>query len=683
MQMRFWFPLAAALSLSLLELPLQSQRTPPPATPPRISQPVAREMAGEYRQLIDRFLAGDAESSVTIVKTWQVASVEAVQEHQAWDRVTLRAAAILETDAALTRAQDVPRKFDRPVPRGAAPDVADRLILAIRWLDLADKMRPADKSPFRRQWQVAVGRRLLADGFLDLAATILGDASLLFTSDPEVLLAYGTVREADAMNLRAYIGEPVGRIGGSAFALRDRQLLLNDAGTVLGRAVRIAPELGEARLRQAHVRILQGNDGAARTLLDALRTSQPAPDLAYLAALMLGGIMARRDDYLAATALFHEARRSVPDAQSAFIAQAFALHAAERWSESTGVLREMLTGTASDRDPWARYARGLDLTRASLEPLRDEVKQLRSPPAPATQVTQVAVSSPGATFDSSPAAAGAAGRVFVDVLVTRDHRPVTGLTAAHFEVRHDDARQQVELVDIRAVPIDVRIAIDGAAGLEGERLTHLKRAVGGIVEHARPGDRVALIVFSDRIQLLSGLSADREQISAAVDRLESSSAAALFDAAFTSIALPAFPGRRALTLIFTTGLDAASWLGPAAVIESAVASPVTVYGVVAPEPDLPLRRYQLDVARLRRSLFQNPALLRDAFLAVLAGDSGGELVHAATDADLPATFGDAVSRFRERYRLAYTPVRQSPGVHAIDVRMKDATLRAIARTRGR
>ncbi|HEX7780930.1 MAG TPA: hypothetical protein VF424_16895, partial [Vicinamibacterales bacterium] len=502
-------------------------------------------------------------------------------------------------------------------------------------------------------------------------------------SDPEVLLAYGTVREADAMSLRAYIGEPVGRIGGSAFALHDRQLLLDDARTVLGRAVRIAPELGEARLRQAHVRILQGNDGAARTLLEALRTSQPAPDLAYLAALMLGGIMERRNDRIAAAALFQEARRHVPGAQSAFIAEVFALRSAERWPESIRVLREMLTGTASDRDPWARYARGLDLTRASLEPLRDEVKQQRSPPAPERRVTPVAVSNHGATFDSSPPAADASGRIFVDVLVTRDLRPVPGLTAAHFEVRHDDARQQVELVDIQAVPIDVRIAIDCAAGLEGERLTSLKRAVRGIVDHARPGDRVELMGFSDRIQLLSGLSADREQISAAVDRLESASSAALFDATFTSIALPAFPGRRTLSLIFTTGLDAASWLGPAAVIESAAASPVTVYGVVAPEPDLPLRRHRLDVARLRKSLFQSPALLRDSFLAVLVGDSGGELVHAAADADLPATFADAVSRFRERYRLAYTPARQSPGVHAIDVRMKDGTLRAIARTRGR
>ena len=48
--------------------------------------------------------------------------------------------------------------------------------------------------------------------------------------------------------------------------------------------------------------------------------------------------------------------------------------------------------------------------------------------------------------------------------------------------------------------------------------------------------------------------------------------------------------------------------------------------------------------------------------------------------DVPATFADAVARFRQRYRLVYTPARQTPGVHAIDVRMKDPTLRAIARS---
>ena len=640
-------------------------------------------MAGEYRQLVDRYLAGDAESSVTVVKTWQVPSVEAVQDHQAWDRITLRAAAMLETDAALARARDAPRRLGRPVPTSSgARDAADRVILAVRWLDLADKVRPADKSPFRRQWQVAVGRRLLSDGFIELASTILGDASLLFPSDADVLLAYGTVWEAEALNQRAYIGEIGGRMSGAVVAhRRDRELLLNGARATMGKALRISPGLGEARLRQAHIRILQGNDGAARAQLEELRKSLPAPDVAYLAALMLGGIIERRDDHLAAATLFEEARQHVGGAQSAFVAQAFALRAAGRSRESIDVLQEMLSRTPSDSDPWTRYPRGLDLGRASLEPLRDEVKQRRSAASPESRVPPVAVSNHGATFDTSSVAANPAGQVLVDVLVTRDHRPVTGLTAADFEIRHDDARQDAALIDVQSMPIDVRIAIDRAAGLEGDRLTHLKNAVRGIVEHAMPDDRLELMVFSDGIQLISGLTTRREQITAAVDRLEQASRTALVDAAFTAIALPTSAARRTLSLVFTSGLDDASWLGPTAVIDNAMSSPVTVYGVLAPEPDLPLRRRQADVARVRKSLFQDPALLRDAFLAVLAGDTGGEILQPAANADLAATFADAVSRFRQRYRLAYTPVRQTPGEHSIEVRMKDRTLRAVARTK--
>jgi VWFA-related protein len=457
-------------------------------------------------------------------------------------------------------------------------------------------------------------------------------------------------------------------------------LLLDGARTSLGRALRASPDLHEARLRLAHVRILQGNDGAGRTELEALRTSRPAPDIAYLAALMLGGIMERRDDHVAAAALFEDARRHVPDAQSAFIAQAFALRAAGRSRESVSALRDMLSREAIASDPWTRYPRGLDLARASLDALRDDVKQQRSPVAAEPAITPAVTSNPGETFETSATAAEPDGRVTVDVLVTRDHRPVTGLTAAHFDVRHDDARQKVELVDIQSVPIDVRIAIDRAAGLEGERLTLVKNAVRGIVERTNPGDRVELMVFSDGIRLASGLTANREQIASAVDRLGAAPDTALFDAAFTAVALPAFPDRRTLSLMFTNGLDTASWLEPARVIEAAAGSSVIVYGVVAPEPDLPLRHRQFEFARLRKAFFQEPVLLRDAFLAVLAGDTGGELLHPAANADLPATFADAVARFRQRYRLVYTPARQTPGVHAIEVRMKDPTLRAIARS---
>ncbi|HYN06496.1 MAG TPA: VWA domain-containing protein [Vicinamibacterales bacterium] len=673
---------SAALFVSL-PFSAYTQRGAAPPAPKQAPQPVAREMAVEYRQLIDRYLAGDQDAAIGIVKTWQVASVEAVQEVQPWDRATLRAAAMLETDAALARASEAIRKFGWPVPMSRATlDTASRLTLALRWLDLADNVRPSDKSPFRRQWQIAVGRRLLWDGFVTLADAILGDASLLFDSDPDVLLAYGTLRESAALRLTANLGRVAGTASGLFAEQMNRAVLLDDARRSLRRALGAAPKSDEARLRLAHVRIWQRDDRAARTLLEELRSSRPSMDVAYLAGLMLGGIRMRQNDPSGAAMLFQEARQLMPDAQSAYIAQAQALRAAGQFRESAEALDQMLSRATRGRDPWARYPIGLDETRTSLEALRDEVKQRRPAVAASRPPNPVGVASPGATFDWSQPA-DPADRVVLDVLVTKDHRPVSGLTAADFDVRHDDERPRVEVTEIQSMPLDVRITIDVGNGLEGDRTARVKEAARALVERLRPADRAEVLTFSEDMLLTAGLTSDRTQLNTAIDRLTPASGAALFDAAFVSLALPVSPSRRTLALIFTAGLDTSSWLAPTTVVEAAAASPVTVYGVIVPEPDLPLRQQQLDVSRVRKWLFQDPALLRNTFLAVLADDTGGEILNAATNADLAATFSDVLSRFQQRYRLTYTPAsRDRRSTQTIDVQMKDKRMTVIARKKG-
>jgi VWFA-related protein len=670
----------AALIVGVAASAPRAQRgSAPPQTRPA-PQPVAREMAVEYRQLIDRYLAGDQDAAVSVLKNWQASSVEAVQDIQPWDRATLRAAAMLETDVAFARTREAIRKFGWPVlnSRGMV-DARSRLTLALRWLDLADKVRPPDKSPFRRQWQVAVGRRLLWDGFVTLSDMILGDASLLFSSDPEVLLAYGTLRESAALRFTMSLQRAVTNSANGPFeGRRNRVAMLDDARSVLSLALG-ASKSDEARIRLAYVRIQQRDDGAARTLLEQVRSPRPSPDLAYVAALMLGSIRARQNDLAGAAKLFGEARQLNPAAQSAYVAQAHALRAAGQIPESVDVIRDMLARTARVRDPWARYPFGLDETRTSLDALRRDVKQQYSPAPAETLATPVAAGNAGATFDAS-AASGPADRVVLDVLVTRDHRPVTGLTAADFDVRHDDQQQRVEVSEIQALPLDVRLVIDAGNGLEGDRAARVKEAARAIVERLSPGDRAEVLTFSEDVILATGLTSDRTQLNPVIDQLAPANGAALYDAAFVSLALPAAPGRRTLSLIFTAGLDTSSWLAPPAVVEAAAGSSVTVYGVIVPEPDLPLRQQQFDAGRLRKSLFENPEILRDSFLAVLADETGGEILNAATNADLPATFTDALSRFQQRYRLTYTPAnRDRRGARTIEVQVKDKAMKVTAR----
>ena len=671
-----------ALLVLAAQASLPAQRGAPPAVPRRPSQPIAREMAVEYKQLIDRFLSGEAESAVNVVKNWQATSVQAVQGVQAWDRMTLRAAALLETDAAFARSQELGRPFGRPNARNRPTlEIGSRLMLALGWLDLADQIRPQDKSPFRRQWQVAVGRALLRDEFLGLADMILGDASLVFPNDPDVLLAYGTVRETAALQFTADVARSMRRSTGPMYFRHDQVLLIGDARRAFVRALRASPDSQEVRLRLANLRLLQRDDDAAAALLDELQSTRPTLEMAYLAALLRGRVAEHRTDLPAAATLYQAARQIFPNAQSGLIAHAQALRAAGQTRESVDVIRQMLTRETLGQDPWARYPFGLDEKRASLDALRDQVKQQRPAALPPVQAGSVNAFDAGATFEA-PGPDDRSGRVVLDVLVTRDHRPVTGLAATDFDVRYGDARQQVEQSDPQALPFDVRMAIDTGDGLDTNSVRQIVEGMRSFASRLRVDDQTELITFADEIRLAAGLTADRERLHAALGRLEKTKGTALFDATFTALALPTRPDRRTLLLVFTAGLDSGSWLPPTAPIDAAAASPVIVYAVIAPDPDLPLRQTQLDVDRLRKWLFSEPLLLREAFLPVLADETGGEVLHPATKDDLGATFADVLSRFQQRYRLSFTPTGiRKPGLQAIEVRMKDRTLTVHAQRR--
>ncbi len=531
--------LTVTAGLGVLEPAIRAQRGTP--MPPRPPQPDAREIADEYQQLIHRYRSGDVEAAADIAKTWRTASVEAVQDVQRWDRLTLRAAAMLEADAALSRTREVVRKFGLPASIDAATsDAGMHLTLAIRWLDRADKLRPLDKSPFRQQWQVAIGRRLFWDGFVSLADMILGDASLVFPNAPDVWLAYGTVRETAVSYLTA-LPHTVPPVTGPSELKSDRVRQLDSARYVLGRAVKAPSASAEANVRLAHVRILQRDDDVARTLLEEVRATRPPDDLAYATALLLGGIMERREELQPAASLYQEATRLMPGGQSGYLAHASALRAAGRTREATDALRLMLSRTSGERDPWVRYRLGFDDGVRALQSLRNEVMLEQAAgvaPIPDTARTPVEF---GETFHTSPDVADSPGAVTLDVLVTRNDRPVTGLSAADFVVRHNDDRQTVRLVEIEPLPVDVRIAIDTDGGLDHDRTPLVKEAVRGIIARLRPGDRAELLMFAEQIHLAAGLTSDRERLNAAIERLAKSSGASLYDAAFTTLALPARP----------------------------------------------------------------------------------------------------------------------------------------------
>jgi len=245
--------------------------------------------------------------------------------------------------------------------------------------------------------------------------------------------------------------------------------------------------------------------------------------------------------------------------------------------------------------------------------------------------------------------------VRVDVAVTRDGRPVTGLGTRDFDLSDNGVRQTVAQVLLEQVPVDLHMVLDTSSSLRGERLTRLQAAARRLLGGLRPGDRAALWTFSHRVSARHPLAADLALVSNAVTSMEGEGWTALFDAVFDVCLSPPDPERRAAAILLTDGMDTMSWLTPDHALASARRSPIIYYVVFEPP-----------ATQGGRAPVEN-----DRFLKSLADDTGGRVWPVSATADLADAFGRIVEDITMRYVLVYEPTGvQGDGWHAIDVRLK-------------
>jgi VWFA-related protein len=180
------------------------------------------------------------------------------------------------------------------------------------------------------------------------------------------------------------------------------------------------------------------------------------------------------------------------------------------------------------------------------------------------------------------------GRVFrtgvdavrVDVLVTESGRPVSGLTAADFEVADNGVPQRIELATT-AASVKVVLVLDTSSSVAGESLEHLKAACHALFQALRPPDTAALLTFSERLVLHARDEGNVAALEAAVDRVQADGRTALRDALYAGLSLAAPDTSRTLMILFSDGLDNASWLPAPALLDSLKRSTVVVYPVDA------------------------------------------------------------------------------------------------------
>lgn len=237
--------------------------------------------------------------------------------------------------------------------------------------------------------------------------------------------------------------------------------------------------------------------------------------------------------------------------------------------------------------------------------------------------------------------------VRVDVLVTDRGKVVTGLGAGDFEIRDNGVPQTVDLVSFQQIPLNVFLALDVSTSVSGERLKHLQTAGHALLDRLAQDDRSALLTFSHAVILREGLTAATARVRQALTDVQPSGDTALVDGAYTAMMLDPSDGGRNLLLVFSDGLDTASWLTPDRVLDSARRSEFVVYGVSSRGPE------------------------DSRFLDDLAELTGGATLKIESTRDLSATFLKILDEFRQRYLISYSPSGVAPGgFHRLEVRVK-------------
>jgi Ca-activated chloride channel family protein len=256
--------------------------------------------------------------------------------------------------------------------------------------------------------------------------------------------------------------------------------------------------------------------------------------------------------------------------------------------------------------------------------------------------------------------------VRVDVLVSERGRPLSGLTAADFEVLDDGVPQNVRLIESEDVPARLSLVLDTSQSVAGQPLAHLVNASFHLLDSLHKGDLVSLIVFDDTVRKLVSEVSDTDVVRRELPRVSAGGRTSLNDAAYAGLlGGEAAEGRRLMMLV-SDGIDTASWLGREAVLRAAQREETVVYGI--------------GLKKQERS--GGEASLTRGVVEALPATTGGQMLYADSARDLAAVFVKVITEFRQRYWLAYSPsgVSTGDGWHRLTVKVRNRNVKVTSRS---
>lgn len=248
----------------------------------------------------------------------------------------------------------------------------------------------------------------------------------------------------------------------------------------------------------------------------------------------------------------------------------------------------------------------------------------------------------------SPVFKSAASLVALNVIVTDlKQQYASGLRAEDFEVYEDGVRQQVEFFATADVPLDLILLIDASSSM-AEKVPVVRHAATGFIQTLRPGDRAAVVSFSDGVRVLQPLTDQHALVRQAIDQTGAKGATALHNAIYVALKefgrRPSGRGdvRRQAITVLSDGEDTSSLLSFDDVLEMAKRSGVSIYTIGLKGP--------VDATAGRRYFSQS-----DFAMKQLATETGAVPFFPQSVRELGKVYDAIASELASQYSIGYVP----------------------------
>src|SRR5258705_1744716 len=222
-----------------------------------------------------------------------------------------------------------------------------------------------------------------------------------------------------------------------------------------------------------------------------------------------------------------------------------------------------------------------------------------------------------------------------------------------FKVFEDGHEQQISFFASTAVPFDLVLLLD-LSGSTSDKRDLIRKSTQRFIESARSTDRIAVVTFSDTVQVVSPLTEDRARLLASITDMKGKGGSNIWDAVkFTmdNVVGPQSLERRRAVVLMTDGVDGA--LVPFAGAGGSKTSFADLVELIGKSDTLIVPIYldtESDDFGWDKSIYENARKT----LTLMAQESGGSFYRARKIADLNGVYEQVINDLGKVYSLGYS-----------------------------